>query len=287
MRMLKRFFLLTLFFFLSVQGTFSKDVISSYTREKVEDFVTYRVKLKSEEHEAAYSVIRKLKDQALQNLEAHAIDLEQERCLLESLYFAEYYEHALNSTGNQKELRSEMKRLMKNNFACIDKRSSEQISDWMYQLTGDVTAYYMSRSVPATLLYGMKVKGFYEKAINANKSRSISHVCLGNWCFYAPAMFGGGKNKALKHFEEAEKCAEIAGEKYLVYISLSQINYENKNAEKTEEYLKKAIDLDLGRKDLDFIALCNKKGFSYFQYLRNRSGVDEKMSEEEKDEDDR
>ncbi|MBR1722105.1 MAG: hypothetical protein IJ727_06440 [Treponema sp.] len=270
-----------------VQGTFAKDIISSYTREKVEDFVTYRVKLKSEEHETAYSVINELKEQALQNLEAHAIDLEQERCLLESLYFAEYYEHALNSTGNQKELRSEMKRLMKNNLACIEKRSSEQISDWMYQLAGDVTAYYMSRSVPATLLYGMKVKGFYEKAIDTNKKRSISHVCLGNWCFYAPSLFGGGKNKALKHFEDAEKCAEIAGEKYLVYISLSQINYENKNSEKAEEYLSKAIDLDLGRKDLDFIALCNKKGFSYFQYLRNRSGVDEKMSEEEKDEDDR
>ena len=284
--MRKRFFSIVLFFSLFALLS-AEDVISSFTRGKIEDFVTYRVELKSVNHEEAFKTIEQLAKKTMAELSEHALDLEQERCVLESLYFAEYYEHALNSTGNQKELRGEMKRLMKNNFACIEKRQKDKICDWMYQLTGDVTAYYMTRSVAATFFYGMKVKGFYEKAVEANKDRSISHVCLGNWCFYAPGIFGGGKTRAKRHFENALKCAQIPGEKYLAYIAMSQINYEAKKTDAAKEYLQKAVELNLGRKDLDFISRCNEKGYSYFQYLRNRSGIDEEMAEDEKDEEDK
>lgn len=283
----KRFFSFILIFSLLCGLLAAEDPISSYTRQKIEDFVTYRVTLKSIPHEDAYKKIDELKVEALAELPNHAKDFEQEKCLLESLYFAEYYEHALNASGNQKELRAEMKRIMQNDFACIEARDKYQVCDWMYELTGDVTAYYMTRSAAATLFYGMKVKGFYEKAVLANQERSCSHVSLGNWCFYAPALFGGGKARALRHFINGEKCAVIPGEKYLVYIALSQINFENKNKDAAKEYLEKAIALDLGRKDLDLIAKCNKKGISYFQYLRNRSGVDEEMAEDEKDEEDK
>ena len=285
--MCKKFFLFCFVFFLLINSLASEDCISDFTRKKIENFVTYRVILKSEDDEIAYDKIEKLKKDALENLPEHALDFEQEKCLLESLYFIEYYEHTLNSSGNQKELRAEMKRLMKQNFECLDKRKKNEICDWMYQLSGDVTAYYMTRSVAATFFYGMRVKGFYEKAIQTNKKRSISYVCLGNWCFYAPVIFGGGKGKAKKLFEEALKCAEIPGEKYLAYIAMSQINFENNDKDSALEYLKKAVDLELGQKELKLISRCNEKGYSNFQYLRNRSGIDEEMAEDEKDDEDK
>ena len=176
---------------------------------------------------------------------------------------------------------------MKKNVACIDSHKKKPVSEWLYQFTGDVTSYYMTRSVPATLLYGFKVKGYYEKSLEINKKRATSLVCLGNWCFYAPGIAGGGKKKAKNYFEKADSVAEIPGEKYLAYIGLSQIYFENKKKDKAEEYLEKAVELDLGRKDLDLIARCNKKGYSYFQYLRNRSGIDEEMTEDEKDDEDK
>ena len=80
----------------------AENVISDYTLQKVEEFVTYRVTLKSEDHEIAYKKIDKLKKEALAELSAYAKDYEQEKCLLESVYYAEYYEHALNADGNQK-----------------------------------------------------------------------------------------------------------------------------------------------------------------------------------------
>lgn len=280
-------FLLIIFLILNFTILSGEDVISDYTRQKVEEFVTYRVTLKSEEHDVAYKKIDELKKQTLAELPAYAKDFEQEQCLLESLYFAEYYEHALNADGNQKELRAEIKRLMKNDFACINARNKNDVCDWLYLLTGDVTAYYMTRSLAATFLYGMKVKDCYEKAAEVNPKRASAYVSMGNWCFYAPAFFGGGKARSQKNFDIAENCAVIPGEKYLVYIAQSQLNFENKKTAVANEYLDKAIALGLGRKDLDLIAKCNKKGISYFEYLRNRSGVDEEMAEDEKDEDDK
>lgn len=285
--MTKRISSFLIFLFVCCAFLSGEDVISDYTRQKVEDFVTYRVTLKSEDHEIAYKTIDKLKNETLAELPSHAIDFEQEMCLLESVYFAEYYEHALNADGNQKELRAEIKRLMKNNFACIEARKKEQVCDWLYLITGDVTAYYMTRSLAATFFYGMKVKDFYEKAAEVNPKRASAFVSLGNWCFYAPALLGGGKAKSKKNFDTAEKCAVIPGEKYLVYIAQSQLNFENKKTDVAEDYLDKAIALGLGRKDLDLIAKCNNRGISYFQYLRNRSGVDEEMPEDEKDDEDK
>lgn len=285
--MKQRFFSFILIFSLFGGLLSAENVISDYTTDKVEEFVTYRVVLKSVKDDIAYDTILKMKEEALAELPKHALDFEQEECILESLYLTEFYEHSLTASGNQKELRRQMKNQMKKNMTCIDNHKEKNISEWLYQFTADVTSYYMTRSVAATFFYGMKVKGYYEKAIEINKNRASSYVCLGNWCFYAPRLFGGGLKKAQKHYESAEACAEIDGEKYLAYISMSQINYENKNKETAKEYLEKAIALDLGRKDLDLIARCNEKGYSYFQYLRNRSGIDEEMAEDEKDEEDK
>ena len=215
----KRIFCFLIFLLACCAFLSGENVISDYTRQKVEDFVTYRVTLKSEDHEIAYKKIDALKKATLAELPAFAKDFEQEQCLLESLYYAEYYEHALNADGNQKELRAEIKRLMKNDFACINARNKDEICDWLYLLTGDVTAYYMTRSLAATFVYGMKVKDCYEKASEVNPKRASAFVSMGNWCFYAPALFGGGKAKAQKNFDIAENCAVIPGEKYLVYIA--------------------------------------------------------------------
>ncbi|MBQ4379066.1 MAG: hypothetical protein II821_07720 [Treponema sp.] len=283
---MKRLFLLFIIL-LSHSLIHANNVISDYTTEKIESFITYRVVLKSEKDDFVYEEIKRLEEEALQNLSENAIDFEQEECILKSVYLMEFYEHFLNSSGNQKELRDKIKNQMKKNIACIDKRKESQISDWMYLFTGDITAYYMTRSVAATLLHGFKLKGFYEKSIKRNPKRSCAYISLGNWCFYAPGIVGGGKGKAKKNYESALKNAELPGEQYLSYIAISQLNYENKNKKAAEEYLQKAVDLNLGRKDLDLIARCNKKGYSYFQYLRNRSGIDVEMSEDEKDEDDR
>lgn len=274
-------------FSLACGALFAERPISEFTEKKVEEFVTYRVVLKSEDVDIALKKMAEIRDSVLPELPKYAKDFEQETCILETMYFMEMYERQLASEGNQRELRARMKSLALRNIKCIDARKKEDVSDWMYVFSGDSTSYYMTRSLAATLRYGFKVKGFYEKAIELNKNRASAHVSLGNWCFYAPSFAGGGKRKAREEFEKSIECATIPGEQYLAYIAYSQLNYEENHKAIASEYLEKAVNLGLGRKALDVILKCNEKGYSHFQYLRNRSGIDEEMAEDEKDEDDK
>ena len=285
---MRKSFLLFILFFISISFFYSESpIISSFTEEKVEEFIDYRIALKSVDHDEACKEIEKIMEETLSELPNFALDFEQEEFILETVYYMEIYEHLLNSVGNQKKSRAKLKQLMKKGFACIDDRKKSKISDWTYQFAADVTSYYMTRSVAATFFYGLKVKGYYENALEINKNRATASVCLGNWRFYAPGFAGGGKKKAKKHFENAINTALLDGEKYLAYIGFSQINYEMKNFDVAKEYLEKAVELGFGQKEIDKISKCNLKGYSYFQYLRNRSGIDEEMSEDEKDDEDR
>ena len=132
--------LLCLLFLLFAGFVFASDggVISDYTRQKIDEFVTERIKLKSADEETALNSIEQIKNETLSHLKENALDYEQEECILQSIYFTEFYEHALDSKGNQKNLRDKMKKQMERNIKLMEKRSQNKISAWMYLVTGDV-----------------------------------------------------------------------------------------------------------------------------------------------------
>ena len=287
--MKQRFFSFVLIFSPFAGILSAENVISDYTTQKVEEFVNTRIALKSEDFNFAIDTINKLWADSLAGLSEQAKDLEQESCILDSMYFMEIYDRTLAAGDKRPDLRKKMKEQMKRNKRCVSARTEDEkpVSDWMYLFTGDVTSYYMTRSVAATLLHGLDVKGCYENAISVNPERASAHVSLGNWRFYAPGLFGGGKKRAQNQLDKAVASAKIPGEQYMSYLSYSQVNYERGNTDVAKEYLDKAKALGLGQKELDLIERCNEKGYSYFQYLRNRSGIDKEMAEDEKDEDDK
>lgn len=280
--MKKFLFILISFCFSQV---FAAQVISDFTEQKLLDFTTLKIQLKSADDKDALAQIENLRKSTLAELPSHAIDFEQEKALLESTYFMESYEHLI-TTENRAELRKIMKHHMNENVACMNARKENQISPWLYVVTGDVTAYYMTRSIPATLMYGLRIKSWYEKGAEGKNGVSGSSMSLGNWLFYAPPPFGG-KKKALASYEKAVKQAKTPGELYLAYEFLSQLYFEMENYKKSVEYLQKAYDLNLGRKDLDKVKRCNEAGYSLYQYNRNRAGIDEKIPEDEMEEDDK
>lgn len=283
--MKKYFFSIVLIF--SLFTAWSEGAISAFTEEKTLDFCTKKIAFMDKDYEASIKEINEIRESVLAELPAHAIDLEQEKCILESVYFMSVYELSLNSRGNTKELRSQMKEIMKRNVKCLESRKKNKLSDWLCLFTGDTTSFYMTRSVAATFMYGFRVKKYYEKALEINPNRTFARVNLGNWLFYAPFVAGGGKSRAQTQYNLALASALSPGEKYAAYIGVSQINYELGNTAIAEEYLQKAYDLSVGHSELDKISRCNEKGYSNFQYLRNRSGIDVEMSEDEKDEDDK
>lgn len=294
---MKKFFALILLFMTTF--SFAKNGISDFTEDCVYEFLSKRIEFKSMEDNEAITKISGLRDEILSQIELHAVDLDQEKLILEAMYFMEIYQHSINqveilaakdkkaSVVKRAALRDQMKSYMKRMEKCIEDRKNRPISEWLYMFTGDVTAFYMTRSVAATLLRGFSVRDYYKSAIKVNPEMTPAIVSLGNWCFYAPSVFGGGKKKASSYFDTAIKTANLPGEKYVAYLSYAQLAFENKKTEITDEYMQKIIDLNLGRKEIDVILRCNKKGYSYFQYMRNRVGIDEELSEEEKTEEDK
>lgn len=264
------------------------NLISTYTSEKINEFLTRRIELKSFEHSIAVKEIESMQNESLKNLSQNAIDYEQEEIILKSLYYMEIYEHSMTK-ANRKDMREQMRQLMEASFKCIDSRSKDKISKWLYSVSGDVTSYYMTRSISATFYYGLKVKGFYEEAIKIDSLMPSANISLGNWFFYAPFPFGSNK-KAEKCYKNGIKGAirnDIDGEKYLLYEFISQLYFEQKKYNLCNEYFQKAIDLNLGTRELDLVDSCNKKGYSFYQYNRNKAGIDEELPEDEKDDADR
>ena len=266
---------------------FASSPISHYTEEKIKDFLTIRIELKSAKDEIALKKIDEIQHTVFSELEKNAIDFEQEKLILESFYFMEKYEHALDPNANRDTLRREMKTLMKRIFSCIASRGDEKSSKWLYNVCGDVTSYYMTRSVKATFFYGLKVKDMYEKAVKLDTTLATANVSLGNWFFYAPRIFGGGKDKAEKCYTAALRGSTTDGERYIAYQALSQLYFEEKNMRLCTLNFEKARELNIGTKELDLMQRCNDAGYSLFQYRRNRAGIDEKIPEAYQDDEDK
>lgn len=264
---------------------FADAVLSDFTEQKLFEFTTLKIQLKSVDDKEALAQIEDLRKSTLAELPSHAKDFEQERTILESVYFMESYEHLI-TPENRASLRKIMKTHMNENIACMNARAEDKKSPWLYFVTGDVTAYYMTRSISATLFYGLKIKSWYEKGSEGKNGISGASMSLANWRFYAPPPFGG-KKKALASYENAISQAKTPGELYLAYEFLSQLYFEMKDSKKSAEYLEKAYGLNLGTKELDKVKRCNEAGYSLYQYNRNRAGIDEKIPENEMEEEDK
>lgn len=280
---MKKKFIYPVLFLLSAL-VFAQNEISDFCREKIDEFVTLRVELKSSDVITALETIKKTEAQAMAGLPVVAKDFEQEKQILSNLYFMETYDRTL-TRENRAELRKAMKRQMNDCFAVMEKRREEQLDKWFYVSMADVTSYYMTRSLAATFYWGFKVKDWHKKALKKDEFMASANACLANWNFYAPAPLGSNK-KARQLYENGLKGAKTPGEKYMVYTYYSQFLYELDEKEEAKRYLELAYDLNLGTKELDFMKKCNEEGISFLQYMRNSSGIDEEMPESEKEAED-
>lgn len=263
---------------------FAEGEISDFCREKIDEFVTLRVELKSSDDITALEAIKKTEAEAMAVLPLEAVDFEQEKQILSNLYFMETYARTL-TRENRAELRRTMKKQMNDCFEVMEKRSEEQLDKWFYVSMADVTSYYMTRSIAATFYWGFKVKDWHKKALKKDEFMASANACLANWNFYAPAPIGSNK-KARKLYENGIKGARTPGEKYMVYTYFSQFLYELDEKDEAEKYLELAYGLNLGTKELDFMKKCNEEGISFLQYMRNSSGIDEELPESEKEAED-
>ncbi len=283
--------LLFIYFLLCLCAAFpvcGGEVISSYTQEKIDEFMTLHMQLTACATNAeALAKIDAFEAETDSMLPSVAVDYEQEKLILESVYLMERYHYKFDPNKNRAELRALFKSQMQKNEELLDSLpKGENANKWLYLFTGDVTSFYMTRSLPATLRYGMHVKKLYQKALELDAGFTFANLNLGNWIFYAPKIVGGGLNKSQVWFQTAFDNARTAGEQYAAALQLSQFWFEKQEPDKCREYLAVAERLIPGSKEVARTRKVNNFGISLFQYNRNQSGIDEKMDKAEMDEND-
>ncbi|MCR5762160.1 MAG: TRAP transporter TatT component family protein [Treponema sp.] len=236
----------------------------------------YRVEASScKSNNESMKMLDEFKKQTERELPMHAIDIEQELLIFESLYVMERHHYLYDYEDKRPFLCDAMKAQMEKNENYLAKfKSRENANKWLYVLTGDVTSCYMTFSLSATLRYGFHVKDLYEKALKLDSGLSYALTNLGQWMFYAPKIFGGGKKKALKCFTRAVESSKNDGEQFFSDMYMSQFYFDRKKMDLSKKYFDKAYAFNQDSSYLELIKILNENGWSLFYYNRHRAGID-------------
>ena len=273
-----RLFFLTVFVCLSaVCPLFAGAEISSYAAQRIDEFMKFRVEISScPTDKDSLKMLEDFERETNRNLIDKSLDFEQERLIFESFYVMERHHYLYDNESIRPQLCEAMKNQMEKNEKYLSGlKGKEKANKWLYVLTGDVTSCYMTFSLSATLRYGFHVKDLYECALKQDSGLSYALTNLGQWMFYAPKIFGGGKKKAFKCFSNAVKYSRNEGEQFFSDIYLSQFYFDRKEPSLSKEYLEKALAYNKNSKYVAQIRMLNENGWSLFYYNRHRAGIDE------------
>ena len=262
---------------LTVALAASADPISEYTLNSIRDFRNLSMELSSEASpDAAIQKINAFESTFNAALDQNAKDREQESLIMESLCRLEEFNYRYDDPAGRKQMFKVLGDMVDKNSAFIakNKNNKEGISKWMYIVTGDSMACYMSSSIGNILKYGLKNREYYEKAYAIDPNLSYLNLCLAQWYYMAPGISGGSVKKARSYFETALSKASTKGERYYANIFLSQFLFEQKEKDKAASLLSAAQAEYPQSRYVRLIQEQNANGVSLFKYNRQRSQLD-------------
>jgi len=200
---------------------------------------------------------------------------EQEKLIIESFYISELYNYIWDDKSNDEMLQNAFLAQIEKNEQYISANEGK-ISDWLYMLTADSFSCYMSYNpVSGAMKYGVKLRKYYEKALEINPANSVCRTHYAQWFYWAPGINGGSKKKALANFKQALDDAKTPADKFYGNIFYSQIAFEQISKETGAEYLAKAKAIYPKSTYITELEYWNGRGYSLF-------GKDKKKAEEER-----
>lgn len=205
---------------------------------------------------------------------------QEEKCVFDSLVYMEKFTYTVFYAGEGKEhapafrnFKNQLKKYAKNPGA--DK--------WTHYTYGCIVSYWMAYSIPDILLNGMSVKGMYEDSLKKDPNFSASYLMLGQWCFYSPTIFGGGKDKAKTYYRKALDTAVSDTDRYFANMYYSQILFELKEYAESSKYMAAAKSYCPKSQYLARVAEYNARGKSMFEMNEEKSTIMKKGSEYKKE----
>ena len=275
-----RVYFLSLFVILLLLVTnLSAQAISNEVQDKIDEFMNLRMNLASyHSNKDALDRLNTFKKQ--NNTFIYETCTPEETLIMENFILLEEYNYtnyAGNINGDNEALKALYSKIIaqhKKNEDWISQHSKTGVNKYLYATAADITACYMSMesSLSTTIKYGLLVKDYYEKAIAQDSKFSYALINLGQWHFFAPAIAGGGKNRARTYFEKAVNYARNKAELYFAKIYYSQLLFEQ-NDKKSHSVLDEAETYCPSGTFISRIRNMNKNGISLFSYQINNSAV--------------
>lgn len=275
---MKKNIILFLISFFAVELIFSQNRISSDAESMINSFFDLRMRLGSFEENDTENIILQIENfenENKQNIKDFTIE---EQLIIENFIINEKYNYLYQIKGQAKIqheiLGTQLKKLEDyRNLKETEKETT--LSEYFYCTMADVMSCFMGYSVGDVLKYGTKVKPLYEKALEINPKFSYALSNIGQWYYYAPAIAGGSKKKALNYFTLSSQNAKTDSQKYFANIFYSQLLFEEKEYEKSSKLLEQILQISPKSKYLQKIKNLNENKKSLYDYLREKSSLDD------------
>lgn len=194
---------------------------------------------------------------------------EEEMLILENFVVLERQNYMRDINRKDPELEKLMMAQKRKNDAWFKAHKKDVHNKWLYCTAADMIGCSMTwMSVFEIIRDGLNVKKYYEIAIKQDPYMSYAYTNLAQWHMYAPGICGGSKKKMREYFNFASQIAQTAAEKYFADIFLSQVYFDDKKYDNSEEMLNLVDNMLPGGYYVARIRKMNENGTSLFVYNR-------------------
>lgn len=293
--MLKKtnFFIFSIFLFLLLQiPSFAQDLTENsenilkseeYTsaqiynafQKEVDDFMTLRMNLAS--YETPELALEQIDFYCNSHFSGGIFTSfsDEEKLVLENFKTLEQYNYLIKIEGQKKNVEKMIDFQYEKVTSWISSHKKESMEKWLYATAADLLSCHLNFASVATIMRdGLRVKKYYEKALEEDENMSYALTNLGQWYYFSPHFCGGSKSEAKKCFQKAVYSSKTDAELYFAKIFLSQILFDEKETKVQSEILLSEADSFLpGGTYIAQIKKINSAGYSLLQFNAKRMSM--------------
>lgn len=199
------------------------------------------------------------------------------KLVIENIIVWEKYNYLYKQDINDKQIKDLILTQFKKNTTWFEKHPDETPNKWLYLTAADtISCSLQFLPLSQAMSDGLTVRKYYEAALLQDPEMSPTLMNLALWYFYAPAIAGGGNDKALDLFLKSIKAAKNDYEKFFSNIQLSQMYFELKQYDNCKKHLDIADSVFPINQSVKFMRKINDNNLSYFYYTLNRMKIEKK-----------
>lgn len=271
----KRFATILLLFFTSFIAIFAT-TLSTQEQQAIDNFMLFRVKITKETD--INQVLNQINNYQEINTNKIASFSDETQLILNNFIVLEKYNYMYNLDINNPKISNLILSQKRKNDKWFETHDAKTINKWLYCTSADINSCCMQFvSKTEAIKIGISIKDSYTEALNLDPDMSYALFGMGQWLIQAPGIFGGSTKKAIQTFEHALNSARNTAETFYACIFLSQSYFEEKDYQKTEFILNKALYIEPESKYLSFIKTLNKSNYSLYYYILHREKIDKEL----------